>query len=109
MATHIIPEGTSEPQDFALLDAGEAIDGTSIDVALEIAKHPDEEVNDPPSVEWLNRAGGTVRVTGTESLTVGLYYVRFKLTDTAGKVGFVPNGRDPLKWRVVPVPEQPST
>lgn len=105
--THIIPVGTSEPQDFALLDAGVAINGTAITVSLEIAQYASgttSEVDTPPTVAWLSAAAGTVRVTGTESLEIGTYLVRFKLTDAGSLIGFVPNLAKADIWRVVPVP-----
>jgi hypothetical protein len=104
--THIIPFGTSEPQDFALLDAGAAINGTAIDVDLEIAAYAGgvpSEVDTPPTVAWLSAAAGTVRVTGTESLAVGTYLVRFKLTDAGDLIGFVPNLAKADIWRVVAI------
>lgn len=106
MTTHYIPVGTSEPQDFALVNEGAAILGAGITVELEIAQRvngADVAVVDPPAVTWLNESAGTVRVTGTEGLELGTYLVRFKLTDTAGEVGFVPNRLRALIWQVVPV------
>lgn len=106
--THIIPEGTSEPQDFALRDAGVAIDGSQLTVALEIEQWVagvNVSLGSPaPTVSWLEAAAGTVRVVGTGPLEVGTYLVRFRLTDTSNLVGFVPNQGKPDTWRVVPVP-----
>lgn len=103
---HIIPIGTSEPQDFSLQNDGEAIDGTGLDLELVIYQNVVDEdpvpVDTPPSAAWLDQAAGTVRVTGVEDLEVGLYYVRFKLTDGLGKDGFCPN-EDAALWRVVPL------
>lgn len=110
--THIIPVGTSEPQDFELRNDGEALDGTGFDVELEIYQNvadsdpvaPEGSPPPAPTVEWLAQAQGTVRVTGVEDLAVGQYLVRFKLTDDNEKDGFFPNGAKADIWRVVPVP-----
>lgn len=107
IAQHVIPVGTSEPQDFELRDVGEAIDGTGFTVELEIKQLVDGEpidVGGPPSVGWLVQADGTVRVTGVENLEVGNYLVRFKLTDGVGNIGFFPNGDKAVLWRVVQIP-----
>lgn len=105
---HVIPFGTSEPQDFAIFDKGVAIDGTEWDVDLEIYTMARVEVVlDPPlSVEWLSQPGGTVRVTGTEELALGKYYVRFRLTDATGKIGYAPNQLSADQWHVVRVPSK---
>jgi hypothetical protein len=56
-------------------------------------------------VDWLSpETGGVVRVTGTETLPVGNYFVRFQLEDSGGDIGFVPNTRKPDLWVVVDVP-----
>lgn len=108
--THVIPVGTSEPQDFALRDDGAAIDGTGLDVELEIYTRVDGEMvqldddDDPPVAEWLDQVAGTVRVTGCESLEIDNYFVRYKLTDGAGNIGFCPNGAKADLWKVVAIP-----
>lgn len=106
---HVIPVGTSEPQDFELRDKGVAINGSGFTVELEISTSRDAVVapEDPPTVAWLSQSAGTVRVTGTEELPVGNYFVRFKLIDGGGKVGFCPNGDQADLWSVVPVPKFP--
>lgn len=101
---HVIPIGTSEPQDFGLFDDRAPIVGTGWSVALEITARDGAVIATPPTVAWLNQAAGTVRVTGTEALPLGNYSVRFRLTDLSSKVGFAPNGHAPLLWVVVPVP-----
>lgn len=104
---HTIPVGTSEPQDFMLKDKGTAIVGTGLTVEFKIEKREGTSgtsaVAAPPTAAWLDQPGGTVRVTGTEVLAIGSYLVRYKLTDGAGKVGFVPNGDKSDVWHVVPV------
>jgi hypothetical protein len=110
--THIIPEGTSEPQDFELRNDGEAVDGTGFDVTLYICQNvvsgepicPEGEPPPEITVAWLSQANGTVRVTGVEFLEVGQYLVRFRLTDDNNQDGFFPNGAKADIWRVVPVP-----
>jgi hypothetical protein len=103
---YTIPLGTSEPQDFALKDDGASFDASGYTLALEIARKiagGTEAVTSPPTVAWLNQTGSTVRVSGVERLTLGSYFVRFKLTDGGGKVGFVPNGEKADLWHVVAV------
>ncbi len=105
--THVIPVGTSEPQDFTLKNDGAAIDGTGFTVDLEISQRVDGamvDVDTPPTVAWLDRAAGTVRVTGVEDLEIGNYSVRYKVTDGGGKVGYFPNGDKADLWRVVRIP-----
>lgn len=99
--THVIPFETSEPQDFQLRDDGAAFDGTSITLALEIVDRSGAVIATPPTVAWLDQAAGTVRVSGCEALAVGSYYVRYVLTDSNGKVGYIPNQRHPDVWYVV--------
>lgn len=98
---HTIVEGTTEPQDFALLDDGAALVGTGFDLGIDFRETSDEL--DDVVVAWLNQATGTVRVTGLEGLPTGKYHVRFTLTDGAGKVGYVPNGVGADEWSVVRV------
>jgi hypothetical protein len=100
---HTIPFGTSEPQDFLLQDKGQPIDGTGFEVSLRIAKGS-TPVADAPTVDWLDQAAGTVRVTGCEVLAVGRYKVRFLLRDMSNVEGFVPNGDRDDEWSVVRVP-----
>jgi hypothetical protein len=105
--THVIPVGTSEPQDFALRNAGEAINATGYTVALEISQLVNGvavDVSSPPSAAWLSAATGSVRVTGVETLGIGNYLVRYKVTDTLGKIAFFPNGDKADQWRVVAIP-----
>lgn len=107
---YTIPFGTSEPQDFLLKDAGAPLDGTGLTVELVITRRAGSAavaVTSPPTVDWLDQAAGTVRVTGTEALAIAFYLVRFKLTDGLGKVGFVPNGEKDDVWHVSAVTTSP--
>jgi hypothetical protein len=110
MIVHYIPVGTSEPQDFALRNDGEPFNGTDFTVELEIfRKNADgtfSELEYPPTVAWLTQAAGTVRNTGVETLIVGNYFVRYKVTDSFLNVGFFPNGEKASIWKVVPIPGQ---
>jgi hypothetical protein len=99
--THVIVQGTSEPQDFALLDDGVALVGTDLTVNIEVYLNAVLVTSSPPTVAWLNQAGGTVRVSGVENLAVGSYQVRFKLTARAGKIAYCPNLSSPDRWRVL--------
>jgi len=98
--THTMVVGTTEPQDFQLLDDGVAIDGSGLTIGL------DWRGTDPtgsPAVAWLVQASGTVRVTSVGTMAVGSYPFRFSLTDGAGKIGYCPNAGVPNTWRVVDV------
>jgi hypothetical protein len=92
--TYYIVEGTSEPQDFQIWDHDneEAEPGTGLTVAIKVYSNGTLITSSPPTVAWLSQAGGTVRVSGVENLAAGEYRVRFTLTDTNSKVGFVPGG-----------------
>lgn len=101
---HIIPFGTSEPQDFELRDRGDAIDGTGLTVELTIVALG--TAIDPltaPTVAWLDQLAGTVRVLGVDRLALGNYRVRFKLTDVLNTIGYAPNGEKADLWTVVAV------
>lgn len=100
---HVIPVGTSEPQDFQLRNDGSALVGSGLVVTLAIEDQSGAVIGTPPTVAWLSEAGGTVRVLGVEALPVGTYTVRFELTDGGGRLGFVPNRLAPDVWRVVPI------
>jgi hypothetical protein len=106
-AIHVIPVGTSEPQIFELRNEGAAIDATDFGLELEISQLVNGApvaVTSPLTAAWSSAAAGTVRVTGVETLAIGNYLVRYKVTDTGGLVGFFPNGDKADIWRVVPVP-----
>lgn len=102
--THVMVVGTTEPQDFALTDDGEALVGTglTIGIAFEVASTLTAE--EKPTVAWLDQAAGTVRATPPAGMPVGAHRFRWTLTDSGGKVGFVPNlDATPNLWRVVKV------
>jgi hypothetical protein len=96
-------QGTSDPHDFRLLEEGAAFTDGELDgvtIAMEWRTAPD----DPPTVDWLDRDAGTVRVTDTEDMAVGLYRFRWKLTDAGGIVSYVPNeDLESNEWRVMRV------
>jgi hypothetical protein len=98
--TYYIPEGTTSRK-FTLLDSGAAMVGTGFTVTLVCETSAGESLTSPPTVAWLNQAVGTVTVSGLASLAVGEYHVRFKLTDGASDVDFVPNGGDADRWIVM--------
>ena len=99
--THTMVVGTTEPQDFQLLDDGVALVGTGFTIGL---SWRDATPDGPPSVAWLSQAAGTVRVTSTGSMAVGTHRFRFTLTDSGSKVGYLPNlDQQPNAWVVVSV------
>lgn len=110
MKPWFIPLGTSAAQDFQLRegDPGSVgnLDGAGLTVALVITRKDGVAIATPPIIDWLDQAGGTVRVTGVEELPVGNYYVRYKLTDTSSKSRFIPGetenekAKDPYVWTV---------
>jgi hypothetical protein len=103
--THTLPVGTSEPQMFQLRDNGEPLPGTGLTVSFEIFRGV-TPVESPPAADWLDQAAGTVVVTGMETLAVGEYRVRYKLTDAEDVIGYVPNGKSADKWIVVRIPNK---
>jgi hypothetical protein len=90
--TYHIVEGTSEPQDYQLLDDGAAFDGTGFTVALKVYSNGTLVTSGVPTVAWLSQAVSTVRVSGMDGLAAGEYRVRYTLTDGSSNVGFVPGG-----------------
>jgi hypothetical protein len=103
---HAIPVGTNEPQDFLLKNSGVPFDGSGCTIALEIKLYFNNTttvVASPPSIAWLDQAGGKVRVTGVAALAIGNYLVRYKVTDAFGNIGYFPNGDKADLWRVVPI------
>jgi len=97
--THVIPVGTSEPQEFRLENDGNPIDGTGFTVGIRILLGSDEIA--ALTVDWLDENAGTVAVLGVEDLAIGVYQVRFSLTDGDALVGYFPNSKAPDVWRVV--------
>jgi hypothetical protein len=99
--------GTSAPRFYQLTNDGGTLIGTGFTVALSISKLVDgapTAIESAPSVEWLDQAAGTVRVSGLEVLTLGNYLVRYKLTDLDDEIDYCPNDGPADIWRVVPVP-----
>ena len=90
--------GTTEPQDFQLLDDSEDQVGTGLEVGIVVYRGT--TLVEGITVAWLSQANGTVRVSGVGTLAVGEYHVRYTLTDGAGKVGYVPSGREADRWLV---------
>jgi hypothetical protein len=97
--THVIPVGTSEPQEFRLENDGNPIDGTGFTVGIRILFGSEEIAT--VTVDWLDENAGTVAVLGVEDLAIGVYQVRFSLTDGENLVGYFPNSKAPDVWRVV--------
>jgi hypothetical protein len=96
---HTMVVGTTEPQDFELLESGAALDGTDLDIAIEF-----RESVSGVTIAWLDQGEGTVRVTGVENLSARTYHFRFKLTDNSDDFGYIPNLESaPNEWRVVRV------
>lgn len=105
--THIIPEGTTEPQDFQLKADGDNLDGTGLTLGIKIDDRDGTPVTLIGTIDYLVQANGTVRVLLDKvdlPLNKSAYHVRFSITTGSGKVAFIPNGRDPDIWQVVPVP-----
>jgi hypothetical protein len=103
--TYRIVEGTSEPQDFQLLDDGVALVGTGLTLGLKVYLNGTLVTTSAPTVAWLSQAAGTVRVSGIDGLSSGEYHVRYTLTDSGGKIGFVPGGptiTEADRWIIVP-------
>lgn len=116
MATYKRPVSTSEPWDFTLKEQGEAKDLSDFSaVELIISTTKGNVVTAPsapvPTVAFLSKPAGTVRVSGAENLALGNYFVRFKLTDGAGKVFFVPADEEEDAcdvWTITGIPKHPA-
>jgi hypothetical protein len=89
--TYRIVEGTTEPQDFQLKDDDENLVGTGL--TLGIVVYNNGTAVSGITAAWLDQTNGTARVSGIGTLEAGEYAVRFTLTDTGSKVGFVPGGQ----------------
>lgn len=103
--TYRIVEGTSEPQDFQILDDGDALVGTGLTLGIVVYQNG-TAVSSAPTVAWLSQAAGTVRVSSMNLLSAGEYHVRYTLTDSGSKVGYVPGGPNVFeadRWIIVPV------
>lgn len=88
--TYILVKGTSEPQDLQLFNDGSPLVGTGFALDIEFSEGSVDDT-DAVAVAWLSQAAGTVRMTNTEALPVGMHKFRFTLTDGGGKKGYVPN------------------
>ena len=102
---HKMVVGTSEPQDFQLYNE-EDVPLVGTGVTVEIDWRGTDPVGSPGvTVAWLDATIGTVRVTDTEDMPVGLYRFRWKLTDSGGgRSGFIPNlDIEANYWRVARV------
>jgi hypothetical protein len=102
--THIMVVGTTEPQDFQLYNDGEPFDLTGMQsVAI------DWSGADPSGTFTVDVLGdptaGKVRVTGAGvgTLPAGKYPFRFRVTDQAGTIGYLPNRADAIVWWVTAV------
>lgn len=102
--TYRIVEGTSEPQDFQLYDEDVALVGTGFTLGLKVYLNG-TLVTSAPTAAWLSQAAGTVRVSSMNLLSAGEYHVRYTLTDSGSKVGFIPGGPNIVeadRWIIVP-------
>lgn len=97
---HSMPYGTSEPQDFQLLNDDLAFDATGYTVSIEWRS---PAPSNPPSVAWLDQTTSKVRVTGTGTMAIGRYPFRFKLVDGSSRVGYASNAAGANLWQVVAV------
>ena len=107
--THIIPEGTTEPQDFQLLADKINLLDPSLDLTLGL-KIDDKNglaVTLVGTFAYLDQADGTVRVLLHPTdlpLNLSPYTVRWTITDSAGRIAFIPNGVSADRWQIIAVP-----
>jgi len=104
----IIVEGETTAKPQQLLEEGEPFDGTGLTVELEIKRWNgsamvDIGVSPGPVAAWQTQATGIVEVTGVDALSLGSYFVRYKLTNGASEFDYIPNGDRSDLWQVVPV------
>ena len=104
----IIVEGETTAKLQQLLEEGEPYNATGLDVELEIKKWNgsamvDIGVSPGPVAAWETIGEGIVEVTGVDSLPIGNYFVRYKLTNGAAEFDYIPNGDKADLWQVVAV------
>lgn len=102
----VLGETTAKLQQ--LTEEGEPLVGTGLDVELEIKKYVGAvmtavDEDELPTVAWQNQALGIVEITEVENLSVGSYFVRYKLTNGDAEFDYVPNGEKADLWTVVAV------
>lgn len=102
--THVIYEGTTEPQDFQIKADGANLVGTDLTLGIVIKDKTKTAVTLTGTVAWLDQAGGTVRYTpptgGELTKASGPYSVRWSLT-AGSSIGYAPNGITPDQWVIV--------
>lgn len=104
MAIYNIVEGTTDSVNFQLLDNGAPIDLTGFTVTLLLENRNGNPVPSPGTVSVTLASQGKVKLAPTNvnvfEADNGPYYARWKLVDSLGKIGYVPNlNRD--VWQIV--------
>ncbi len=107
--THVMPEGTTEPQDFQLLADGANLLDPSSDLTLGIQI---EDTNGVAvvltgTVAFLDQVNGTVRFLPDAldlPLSLSPFRVRWTITDSAGRIAFIPNQVSADSWQIIAVP-----
>lgn len=93
--------GATKPRLFKLTQ----VVGSPLTIAVSTYSYPAEVLVDPQplTAAWSDEEERKVLVTGGETLPVGSYILRFKVTDALGKYDFVPSGQHGYLWIVYAV------
>lgn len=102
--TYDIVAGTTSPLQFQLIEAGSAIDLTTITVTLLLNDRLGNQVFNPGTISITDGPNGKIQLSPSNAQvfnpTFGPYYARWVLTTAGGQVGYVPTTvRD--VWNIV--------
>lgn len=102
MTVDNLVEGWTGDLNYTLYTDGAAFNGTGMTVAAQIYDRSFSLMNPTGKTAWVVAASGTVAFTpadGDIKAERSPYWVRFKVTDGAGKIVLFPT-EDAIKWMV---------
>jgi hypothetical protein len=104
MAHYTVIAGTTSALQFQLLEAGAAINLTSITVTLLLSDKNGTTVSSPGTVSVTDATTGKVQLAPTDAnvfvATNGPYTARWKLVDASSKISYVPSGPRDV-WEII--------
>lgn len=104
MANYTIVSGTTADIRFQLLEAGSPINLLGCSVALLLSDRSGVTINNPGTVTITDSTNGKVSLTPTDTnvfvSSKSPYTARWKITDAAGKISYVPTGSRDI-WEIV--------
>lgn len=99
-----IVAGTTDVIQFQLIENGEAINLTSITVALLLEDWTGTAVSSPGTISVIDALNGKIQLAPTNSsvfvASAGPYYARWSLTASGGLVSYVPSSNRDI-WNIV--------